>query len=746
MYLDFYGLTAEPFRLIPDERFFYFSASRPYREAMARLAYGLGRGEGFVVITGQVGSGKTTTLSRLRAMASQGPGVSACVTATPGSVTDLLRRIALAFNIPASETEQSALPKVIENFLLRAHQSGKLATLTIDEAHHLTPAALDELRMICDIEKGGRALLQIILVGQPAFRDVLRQDGLDQFRQRVVASFHVSPMHPDETRRYIVHRLTCAGWKNDPDLSGGAFALIHKWSSGLPRKINLLTAHVLLHGSLHHKHQLDAPDVEFVCRDLDAEPGRDHAANGGVDDVNDDAVDMTNAETLQSQQRADDVGDRALQPCNENHVGDGDSGTVLATGLRFPLLAQSAPTVPGETPPAHYRDASADAPVTIPVSGQTTEDDRWSGTTVVTLRPPGSDPAPPPTVPLPPSVETVVDAASQPVVGVAGERSRRRTLPVLGVASVAAAFAVLILGRAYEETHTDAVFAQLAELRSTLLVSRTPATRVPPITDEAPHIPPASPVAAAVSEPAADRPAAPASVPPSHPEFLSAPEPILDDARAPAHSSGGMAADDHVTTIDIDAQPEAAAFRSFRSMHAGDDETPSPAIGESEGRANAAAPMVPSSADGVPTPAASALLSPASDPRDEPDAPSPAVASSVEVTAMPVGAAVETAAIDARSQSDVQAASRVVLVATAPCWTEVRGADGNPTFKALMKPGERFRVPAEKGMTMRVGNAGAMVVLLDGRRLPPVGGDGRVVGNIPLDPDRLVAYVTAQTG
>jgi general secretion pathway protein A len=366
MYLDYYKLTAEPFRLIPDERFFYFSARRPYREAMARLAYGLGRGEGFVVITGQVGSGKTTTLSRLRAMASHGPAISACVTATPGSVTDLLRRIALAFNIPASETEQTALPKVIENFLLRCHQAGKTTTLVIDEAHQLTPAALDELRMICDVEKGGRALLQIILVGQPAFRDVLRQDGLEQFRQRVVASFHVSPMHPDETRRYIVHRLMCAGWKNDPDFSEGAFALIHQWSLGLPRKINLLAAHVLLHGSLHHKHQLDAPDVERVCRDLDAEPGRDMVAG---DDVEGDMVDMTAAaEAPDPCPHAGSDRDEPLRPCNENHAGDADAGAAPATAISLPLLTHPEPAAHGATPAAHDWGVDAGIPMTVPVS------------------------------------------------------------------------------------------------------------------------------------------------------------------------------------------------------------------------------------------------------------------------------------------------------------------------------------------------------------------------------------------
>ncbi len=225
MYTDFYKFIGLPFQLMPDARFFFGSSG--HTKAMAHLTYGLGQGEGFIIITGDIGAGKTT---------------------------------------------------VVETFLLRVHQQGQRALLLVDECQNLSIPALEELRMLSNLQVAGRAPLQSFLLGQPQFRETLAREELDQLRQRVIASYHLGPLNEAETRRYIEHRLRTVGWVNDPRLSDGVFTAIHRHCVGVPRKINTLASRILLFGFLEDRHELNEADVDEVARDLAVETSRVLAA------------------------------------------------------------------------------------------------------------------------------------------------------------------------------------------------------------------------------------------------------------------------------------------------------------------------------------------------------------------------------------------------------------------------------------------------------------------------------------
>jgi general secretion pathway protein A len=271
MYEDYYGLSDRPFQLISDAR--YFFASKPHANGLDYLEYGLSKGEGFVVVTGEIGAGKTTLVNHLRDQVSTERVLGGRIVVTCVDADDLLRLVAGAFDIPV---EDPALTKAIllqrfEEFLERCGQEGKKACLIIDEAQGLSDAALEELRMLSNIQAGPKPVLQIILLGQPELQHRLLAEPLEQLRQRVIASCHLSAFDACNTRDYIAHRLTVAGWRGEPSFSEGALHRIHGETGGIPRKINLLCDRLLLYGFLSEKRHLDADDVRAVIEDLRGE-------------------------------------------------------------------------------------------------------------------------------------------------------------------------------------------------------------------------------------------------------------------------------------------------------------------------------------------------------------------------------------------------------------------------------------------------------------------------------------------
>jgi len=275
MYESFYGFTSKPFQLNPDPSFYY--GSRGHRRAMAYLEYGLHQSEGFIVITGDVGAGKTTLVRSLLQRLDSNKVVAAHLVSTQIDADDILRLVAAAFGLPAKNVEKADLLLQLETFLVKLTAAGKRALLIVDEAQNLTPRAVEELRMLSNFQLEDHALLQSFLVGQPEFRQTMQSEHMQQLRQRVIASYHLGPLDLAETRAYVEHRLGCVGWKGDPRIEASAFDVIHAASGGIPRRINTLCDRVLLAGFLSEKHGLSASDVDNVVTEMREEAGPERA-------------------------------------------------------------------------------------------------------------------------------------------------------------------------------------------------------------------------------------------------------------------------------------------------------------------------------------------------------------------------------------------------------------------------------------------------------------------------------------
>ena len=278
MYEAFFKLKAKPFQLNPDPAFFF--ASRGHKRAMAYLEYGLHQSEGFIVVTGDIGAGKTTLLRSLIEHLDPERVVAANLVSTQVDASDILRMVASAFGVPSRGLEKAGLLLALETFLVSVAASGKRALLIVDEAQNLTPAAVEELRMLSNFQLEDHALLQSFLIGQPEFRDIMQSAQMQQLRQRVIASYHLGPMDAAETRAYIEHRLHHVGWQDDPTFSDDAFSGIYGFTGGVPRRINTLCDRLLLAAFLTEKHTIGRDDVDRVIAELDEEfaPNRNAVA------------------------------------------------------------------------------------------------------------------------------------------------------------------------------------------------------------------------------------------------------------------------------------------------------------------------------------------------------------------------------------------------------------------------------------------------------------------------------------
>ena len=269
MYENFYGLSASPFQLSPDHRFFFESSV--HRTALAHLTYGLSQGEGFIIISGEVGAGKTTLVGHLFETLDKQRFVAARVVSTQLHADDMLRMVAAAFGLPIADTNKATLLRLVENFLLTNQQQGKRCLLVVDEAQNLSISALEELRMLSNFQASAQAPLQSFLLGQPQFRALLASPDLEQLRQRVIASYHLGPLAPAETRLYIEHRLRAVGWRQDPTLADEAFMAIYAATGGVPRRINTLCSRILLLGFLEELHRIERSHVQKVADELRGE-------------------------------------------------------------------------------------------------------------------------------------------------------------------------------------------------------------------------------------------------------------------------------------------------------------------------------------------------------------------------------------------------------------------------------------------------------------------------------------------
>jgi general secretion pathway protein A len=275
MYAAYFGLKHEPFSIAPDPRYLFMSER--HREALAHLLYGLGGGGGFVLLSGEIGTGKTTVC---RLFLEQIP--SDCNVAyifNPKlTVIELLQSVCDEFHIGVVAKDSMLPPTVkdyldpLNDFLLRAHAAGRNNVLIIDEAQNLSAEVLEQLRLLTNLETRERKLLQIILIGQPELRNMLARPELEQLGQRVIARYHLDALTPAETAQYIQHRLEVAGLDRALPFERSAFARIHQLSRGVPRRINLLCDRALLGAFAGSRAAVDRATIDKAALEVFGPP------------------------------------------------------------------------------------------------------------------------------------------------------------------------------------------------------------------------------------------------------------------------------------------------------------------------------------------------------------------------------------------------------------------------------------------------------------------------------------------
>lgn len=266
MYTSYYKLTGRPFQLTPDPRFYFESAT--HRKAMSYLGYGLAQGEGFIVITGDIGAGKTTLVAHLMATIDPKRLTAVKIAASEMDGGTALRLAAHAFGIDTNGADKAQVLSRLEAHMHQEARAGRRSLLIVDEAQAMSFDALEALRMLSNFQLGGQPLVQIFLLGQPEFRDALATAGeLEQLRQRIIATHHLGPMLTDEVRPYIEHRLKIVGWSGNPRFEPDAIVRLAEESGGVPRPLNTLVQNVLERAAEQKIGVIDCALIEAICKE-----------------------------------------------------------------------------------------------------------------------------------------------------------------------------------------------------------------------------------------------------------------------------------------------------------------------------------------------------------------------------------------------------------------------------------------------------------------------------------------------
>ena len=293
MYEEFYGLHSKPFQLNPDPNFYY--ASQQHQRAKSYLDYGVVRNEGFIVVTGEIGAGKTTIVRGLLDNLEASSVVAAQLVSTQLDAEDMLRLVAAAFGVRTKNVSKAELLMALEVFFVSQVGQGKRCLLIIDEAQNLTPRAVEELRMLSNFQFGKQALLQSFLVGQPEFRKILQDPRMEQLRQRVIAACHIGPLDSEETKSYILHRLKISGAYDFSLFQEEAYKKIYVLSRGIPRQINAICDRLLLMGFLENRKIFEAEDVDRIAQEIRDENGENsirilNSVDNSLNPINEDGT------------------------------------------------------------------------------------------------------------------------------------------------------------------------------------------------------------------------------------------------------------------------------------------------------------------------------------------------------------------------------------------------------------------------------------------------------------------------
>lgn len=271
MYEHYFRLRGKPFSLTPDTRFFFGSPA--HNRVLAFLRYGIFQGEGFIVVTGSAGTGKTLLVcTLLEEIATRKDIVTAHVAMTQWSADELLPVVAAGFGLSDQGLSKAGLLQQLLQFLEDQQKHGRRAVLIVDEVQNLSKQSLETLRLLMNFQVKHKALLQGFLIGQPGFAGKLVESGpLEALRQRVIASCHLEPLTGEETKRYIAHRLTLVGWQSNPAFSANAHDAVYQYTRGIPRRINTFCDRVLLVAALEEARVISSALVAKVVEEVSRE-------------------------------------------------------------------------------------------------------------------------------------------------------------------------------------------------------------------------------------------------------------------------------------------------------------------------------------------------------------------------------------------------------------------------------------------------------------------------------------------
>ena len=277
MFDDFYGLAGKPFQLTPDPQFYFESAT--HRKALSYLGYGLAQGEGFIVITGEVGAGKSTLVAHLVSTVDPERLTVGQVVTSKLDDEEIVHVVAQCFGLEIEGHDKATALGAIEGFLHEEARAGRRCLLIVDESQNLSVEALEELRMLSNFQLGAHPLLQTLLLGQPEFRATLQaHPGLEQLRQRVIAAHHLQPMDAGEVGPYVEHRLKQVGWSGNPAFDQRVFTELHEASGGIPRRVNQIANRLMLLGAVEQRTRIDAAMLHAVLAEMESDNAFPEAA------------------------------------------------------------------------------------------------------------------------------------------------------------------------------------------------------------------------------------------------------------------------------------------------------------------------------------------------------------------------------------------------------------------------------------------------------------------------------------
>jgi len=331
MYLEYYGLSRHPFQITPDVNFFY--DSRVHKRALATIIYGLSKKEGFIVVTGEVGSGKTTLIEYMLSNSKLQDVVIARVSTTQLVADSLLALIAGELGLSGKSSGKAELLRELKAFFVDTSKAGRSVLLIVDEVQNLSPDALEELRMLSNFQNAEHPLLQMLLVGQPEFRERLASPECEQIRQRVIVSYHLAPLPDYDVPVYIEHRLRQAGRKGLTLFARRAYRKIFDETGGIPRKVNRLCDRLLLFGYLEEIPRIDEAAVDRVVAEMREENLSDRpASKAGPSTAHDAGIKIETASQpehrLQPGQR---LGNGAQPVFNGGVINRGDYAELIRT-------------------------------------------------------------------------------------------------------------------------------------------------------------------------------------------------------------------------------------------------------------------------------------------------------------------------------------------------------------------------------------------------------------------------------